>query len=88
MEATKKSSKQEDMIKSKKQDEQQEKLKATLLKEMRESYLIVTGINAEIEKIANEANAKINELKEEAAYYIAKNTESTNKYNELQAKIK
>lgn len=42
-------------------------------KEARETYLIVNGIQAEIDKITKEANDKIKELQAEAESYVQRN---------------
>lgn len=42
-------------------------------KEARETYLIVNGIQAEIDKITKEANDKIKELQAEAESYVKRN---------------
>lgn len=65
---------QKEVTKSK--EKMQEKLtpsKEEWQREARETYLIVNGIQAEIDKITKEANDKIKELQAEAESYVKRN---------------
>lgn len=65
---------QEEVTKSKEKGQKEvTKSKEEWQKEARETYLIVNGIQAEIDKITKEANDKIQELQAEAESYVKRN---------------
>ena len=65
---------QEEVTKSKEKGQKEvTKSKEEWQKEARETYLIVNGIQAEIDKITKEANDRIKELQSEAESYVKRN---------------